>query len=370
MKLERHPYFEAWTDPKSGVVSYLLTERVAPIQQSFYFTNPSLSSDEQWLWIYASCPPGEGRTLAAVSLDPDQPAIRHFSGSIFNDASPMVSEDGRGCYFCCRNGVWLQTIEGEARRVVALPASIVRDRPVHRIATHLTLSADGRYFLLDSYIGLNWCVSIADRHTGEVTLLKEFTRCHNHGQFSPVDPKLFTLAQDWWRDMATGQWFHYDQRVWLMDIDGERFEPLQPTQWCKHGWDPCHEWWDAQGQVCLVDYGKGVYRCEPACGAEMAHIWRRPLCHAHCDSSGRYFCADQSPYHWHEHPCEVLFYDSQTRSEVAIASALPQPPIERSLYHIDPHPQFSPRDTTVVYTTTVRGRVDVAITPLAQLIDR
>jgi hypothetical protein len=37
------PLFQPWTDPSSGVKSFVLSQRVAPLQQSFYFTNPSFS---------------------------------------------------------------------------------------------------------------------------------------------------------------------------------------------------------------------------------------------------------------------------------------------------------------------------------------
>ena len=33
--LSRHPFFKAWTDPESSVTSYILTERVAPVQFPF-----------------------------------------------------------------------------------------------------------------------------------------------------------------------------------------------------------------------------------------------------------------------------------------------------------------------------------------------
>ena len=40
--LSKHPYFEEYIDSKTGVKSYILTERVGFAQQHFYFTNTSL----------------------------------------------------------------------------------------------------------------------------------------------------------------------------------------------------------------------------------------------------------------------------------------------------------------------------------------
>ena len=42
--------FRPWIDPESGITSYLLHDRVAPLQQSFYFTNRSFSEDGAYLW--------------------------------------------------------------------------------------------------------------------------------------------------------------------------------------------------------------------------------------------------------------------------------------------------------------------------------
>ena len=38
-------------------------------------------------------------------------------------------------------------------------------------------------------------------------------------------------------------------------------------------------------------------------------------------------------------------------------------------YHIDPHPRFCANDQYVVYTTTVRNEIDLAIIPVENLID-
>jgi hypothetical protein len=36
-------------------------------------------------------------------------------------------------------------------------------------------------------------------------LWQEFDRCYNHGRFSPPDPDLMLIAQDWWNDPVTGE---------------------------------------------------------------------------------------------------------------------------------------------------------------------
>jgi hypothetical protein len=103
---------------------------------------------------------------------------------------------------------------------------------------------------------------------------------------------------------------------------------------------------------------------------QAVHVWQGPLCHAHCDATRRYYCADESPYKWDRQPCKVLFYDRARGKEIAIASGMPQPPYPRNYYHIDPHPHFSPQGNYVIYTTTVRGQVDVALAPVAGILEK
>src|SRR5690348_8460450 len=103
--LSGHPQFTPWTDPASGVVSYVLTARVAPVQKSFYFTDPSVSADERWLSFYAASPPSRHLTRGVVSLAPARPLIRHFPGAGFSEESPMVAPEGDAAYFCLETGV-------------------------------------------------------------------------------------------------------------------------------------------------------------------------------------------------------------------------------------------------------------------------
>jgi hypothetical protein len=371
MNLDRHPYFRRWVDPQTGVASYILDKRVAPMQQSFYFTNPSLSPDEKWLWFYAIFPPGDRNTLGVVSMDPGNPFIRHYPNAQYTEASPMADDDG-SILFAMRNSVYRMTLEGETKVVCTLSPDYIKRRPLARLATHLTRSADGKYLLLDGELANFWFVALGETATGEVKVLHESGRCLDHGQFSPVNPKLFSLAQDWWIDNISGQYFPFDQRIWLMDTEPSIFEPLIADHWFRHGTQACHEWWSGDGWMCWTDYEKGVYECDVTVKGprQAVHVWQGPLCHSHCDATRRYYCADESPYKWDRQPCKVKFFDRARGKEIDIVSAMPKPPMGRNPYHLDPHPQISPKGTCVVYTTTVRGLADIALAPVEGILER
>lgn len=367
--LAKHPFFERWVDPASGIESFILRERVAPIQQSFYFTNPGVSPDGKWLWFYASFPPNRQGMLGVVSLDPDKPEAKLFPQAGFTGASPMITPESDGAYFCMANHVYRVGIDGSTRVMCTLPEEYIGKRNYSQIATHLTMSADRKYFLLDGDLGNFWWVGIGDIRTGEVTILKEFGNCHNHALFSPTDPKLFLIPEDWWCDKISGRYFKYDHRLWLMDIDQKRYEIVRPKDWdCGRTANASHEWWSADGMVCWNDYALGTYECDPYT-LKTAHVWKRSLCHAHCSFDRRFWCADESPYRWKTKPVEILFFDRELNRDVQIVSAMPLPPVPRDMYHlVDPHPHFSPKDSWVVYTTTVRGQVDVALSSVEGIV--
>jgi hypothetical protein len=367
--LEGHPFFTPWTDPVSGVRSYLLNKRVAPVQMVIYFVNSAVSADEKWLWLAACYPPSPFRRLGVVSLDPDNASIKVFQEATFQAETPLISASGDSCYFASGTSVYEIDVAGTVRCILEIPGSVLKGRLLTRVATHLTMSADGKYLLLDCALGGGiWFVAVGEIATGELTVLKEWTRHMNHAQFSPTDPKLFSIAQDWWHDPVSGQAYPFDHRIWLMDTESSRYEPLRPKDWFGHGTLACHEWWDRQGRMCWVDYKAGAFRCDIATES-VEHIWKRPLCHAHCDATGLLWCGDNNPYAWNEKPVEVTFYDAATGRETAIFSSLPKPPYPRSPLHLDPHPHFSPKGTYIASMTTVLGTVDVALTPVAPLLD-
>lgn len=368
-RLDQHPYFSAWTDPESGVVSYILTHHETAVQKSFYFVNTSLSPDGRWLWLEAAYPPAPVRHLAALCLDPAAPELRVFPHTTINAETPVQDREGN-IYFtmsevCTR--IWKMDLDGTLEVAFDIPNDFLQNRKVQRVGTHLTLSADEKLMLIDGKIGNTWYVATVDMHTGAFNVIKEFTRHYNHSQFSPIDPTLFSIAQDHWVDPYTGVQHGYDQRIWLMSTDGERFEAAEPDYYhsAKNaGNQVCHEWWADDGTLCWIRYKEGAYEMDVH-SKEIKHIWKRPLCHAHCDASRRYWVADQSPYFWPE-PCQVLFYDRKADQDIAIVTGMPEPFVPRHPYHVDPHPRFINQGSHVLYTTTVLNGVDVALTPVNQ----
>ncbi len=368
--LAEHPLFLSRVDPESGVRSFHLKEVIAPVQQHFYFVSDSVTASEDICWFTCAWPPSKPQSLAWVSLDPHQPEFRHLPQAVPESARPLLSPLG-GAWFGVGPRIFHVDLEGRVEEVFCLPESYIDGRKLDRLATHLTLSSDGQYLLIDGSIGSMWFVGTAHVETGEFTLLREFPSHHNHAQFSPTDPSRFLIARDQQTDPVSGVFLHHAQRTWLMNLNHAEYRCLNPEHRCSPYHGACHEWWSRDGWLCYIDYDEGAFELNVDTG-EKHHLWAEPLCHAHCDSTRRYWCADESPYYWKERPCKVLFLDRETGSRIEIESAmdlpLPHIPNVRGLYHVDPHPQFSPRDRWIVYTSTPGGRPTVALCPVEELI--
>jgi hypothetical protein len=372
--LAKHRFFEPWTDPESGVTSYLLKERVAPIQRGLYYVTPSISADGRWLWFSAAFPPSHQTFLAAACLDPAEPQVRWFPQTA-RGGNPLVLPEGDAVYVPIEDGIFRLAFEGAVEPVLRMPADLLGGRRLFSLVTDLTVSADGRHFLLDSHIGGRWLIALGEVATGKVVPLRWFARGHNHAAFSPADADLFLVTQGPYNDPITGDKVDMDVRMWLMDRGLSRYEPLFGDLWFNHNCMSCHEWWTADGRIQWCDYDTGVWECDPnAVPRTRSLVWPRPMCHGQCDRAGRYLCGDQNPYHrTGDRPCRVFFFDRSSGRDVAIVSAMRLPDLHHSewrAYHLDPHPHFSPDGRLVVYTTTSRGTVDVAIAPVEGILSR
>jgi len=373
LNLDKHPYFKAYVDEKSGVKSYLLTEKVAQLQQHFYFTDSSLTEDGKFLWFRCLNAPAQSVHLAVLSMDAENPFIRSFPGAATTGSGglPSIIPGTHDVIFGSGAAVYKINPEGEITQFFTLDPEFVHNRPVEKVFTHASLSCDGKYMVLDMMVGGKWYVGLGDLKTGEIKILNNFGRCYNHAMFSPVNPELFLIDQDWWRDYHTGEYFPIDNRMWLMNTSGTRFEPLLNSSWYGHdGSYISHDFWSKDGKICWVDYAKGAFECDVDT-KEVTHVWKRPMCHCHTTPDRRFWCADQNPYEWDNTPCQMLFYDRETAQEIEVFSALPAPKVKRGgAYHLDPHPSFTADGAYIISTTTVLNRdVDVAITPVAPLID-
>ena len=388
------PLFTPWVDPQSGVQSYLLTERVAPLQQSFYFVNPSTSDDGRYYWFYCAFPPGgnanQGRSLAVADFRDEH--IHHFPETTFTDASPVVDTRTGEAYWCAGLEIWKRRPEPQAKAEIVncFPEELARNRRPWRLATHLTFSADRKALNLDVEIGGEWFVGHIPLDGGKFVLWEKFDRCYNHAQFSPTDPSLQLIAQDHSVNPLSGETTRYENRLWTIRRGGKA-KPIFPAriaaQPCIREGNPHyandvshtitdgramlgHEWWGSDGRhIWYVHYGCGIERIQ--LGQNVPElVWPHPsLSHAHADAAGQWLVADNIPPN---DPAshKILFRNLETGREVNIVSRLPEVPRALARYHVHPHPQFCLQDRFICYTTNVRGVVDVAFVQVEELVAR
>lgn len=363
--VEQSPLFIPWKDPLSGITSFLLARRIAPLQQTFYFTNQSFSNDGRFFWFYCAFPPGGdayyGRQLGV--LDFAEQRIHYFPETQFMDASPFVDGETADVYWTTGLEIWKRgpNPEDKAARIGCFPAGLAQNRRPLRLATHLSLSADKSSFAIDAQFGSEWFVGDLPLDGSPFRLWQKFDRCYNHTQFSPADPDLLLTAQDFWFDPVTGKREEAEARLWLLRR-GEEARPIfrgNPSS--LRG----HEWWDADGlHVWHVHYQHGTEKTNIMTG-QSALIWPGDHTHSHADRSGQYLVGDSIPS---PEVFRVAFFNVRTGKTVDIASHLPPLPIPRAHYHVHPHPQFCLDDKYICYTTNVLGKVDVAFVRVADLV--
>jgi hypothetical protein len=365
--VEQSPLFTCWHDPASGVESFILSERVAPIQQSFYFTHPSFTADERFLWLYCAFPPGGdayyGRQLAVVDFA--EQTLRHFPETQFMDASPFVDGDTGAVYWTTGLEIWKRgpLANDVAERVGVFPAELAHNRRPLRLATHLSRSADKKSFAIDAQVGSEWFVGDLPLDGSGFRLWQTLDRCYNHAQFSPTDPDLMLIAQDGWFDSSSGEKGDTEDRLWLLRR-GEKARPIFPdAPSALRG----HEWWDRDGDhVWYIHYRNGTEKVNIHTG-ESTVVWPHGHTHSHSAKGAPYLVGDinSTPDTW-----RVAFFNIHTGKEVNIVSNFPPLSFPRSLYHIHPHPQFCLGDCYICYTTNVLGTVDVALVSVDHLMER
>lgn len=367
--------FTPVTHPPSGVTIHVLTRKVAPVQQGFYFVNDSMSADGRYLWFYCAFPPSGtsacGRTLGVVDFQTQE--VRHFPETQFGEASPYVDTQTGEVYWQFERTVWKRGPHPDApvERVNAIPDDLIGGRRIASAATHLTRSADGKEFFVDLGLEMQWLFGSLPVNGDDFQLWHRFDRCYNHAQFSPTDPDEVLLAEEYHGDPITGLTIPITNRLWLMRR-GQRPRPILPKPQA-----PSHEWWDADGKHVWCAPGKEGWNETWRVRVADGEIEKIPLplhCwHAHCTRDGRLIVTDSVVPKWpffRGGATVVQFLNRDTGKTLVVAENPERADHAGRNYHIDPHPRFVCGDRYVVFTTTVCGEIDVAIVPTEALVDR
>lgn len=370
LDLARHPYFEEYIDKQTGVKSYILKEKVARLQLNFYFSEMGLTEDNKYLWFKCIDWPAQNHHLAVMSMDPNHPFIRNFPHASMNTGQPNLMPGTHDALISIDNEVYRVDIEGNVSKVLEVPAEIIGNRRLEELSTHLSINCENELIVLDMRIGGRTYIATGNLKTGEVKVIHKFARYHDHAMFCPKDPKLFLVDQDWEIDPCSGERFDIDQRMWLMDTEGTRLEPVLPGNWFRHNNSIiCHDFWSKDGWLCWPDLLEDVYEYNIRT-KELNRVWEHSLCHCHTNDR-ILWVGDDSPYSWNHRPCRTVFFDRDSGKEIDIFSAMPKPVFKSGgpVYHLDPHPAFSHDGENIISMTTVRGgEVDIAITPVQPLL--
>ena len=186
--------FTPYTHPESGVTSYILTRKVAPVQEAFYFVNESISDDGRYLWFYTAFPPSgtaaRGRTLGVVDFSTQE--VRHFPETQFGEASPYLDTATGDIYWNYDRYVWKRGPQADAPLVLvnAVPDDLICGRQVLRAATHLTRSADGKAFFIDLGLEMQWLFGSLPIDGSDFQLSHRFDRLYNRNYHIDPHPRF------------------------------------------------------------------------------------------------------------------------------------------------------------------------------------
>lgn len=348
----------------NGVPIYLLTQKVAPVQQNFYFVNDGMTYDGRYLWFYCAFPPSPFRSLGLIDFEAQ--TVRHFPETQFSGVSPFVDPLSGVVYWAAHESLWCRgPHESEAARCInSLPQEVIGNRAVYRLATHLSRSPNGKEFFVDAALGLQWVFGTLPMDGSDFQMWQRFDRNYNHAQFSPTDPDLVLFAQENHPDPITGLTFPIIDRMWLI----QRGQPAHPV--FSTPTRVTHEWWDEDGKHVWCVWDNHAWRTDITTQevekiAFPHHVW-----HSHNSRDRNYIVADSNERFYRGCPSTVNFLNRLTGKHLQIISNPEMKGITGTHYHIDPHPRFGFQDQLIVFTTTIRDQVDLAIVKTSDLIER
>lgn len=165
-------------------------------------------------------------------------------------AHPLIDRSSGAAFWGAGNRIWRRgpRRDDSIEAIGKVPDDLIGFRTIERLATHLTLSADGRELFLDTGAGLQWIFGSLTIEGGLYTHWHTFNRSYNHAQFNPVDPDLVLFAEEIHEDQLTGHRFWYDNRLWMIRRGGKAYPALSTPK------RVCHEWWSADGKRIMFSF--------------------------------------------------------------------------------------------------------------------
>ena len=384
-------HFTTHVDPVSKARIAVLSTHVAPIQQGFYFVNSGWSDDGRYLWFYCAFPPAPGHSVAVIDFLTDE--IHHFPETASID-SWLVDPKTGNLFWGCTQGIYMRTPNPQDRPIqIAQMPERFRTTGVRGAGTHLTFTADRKEILADIQTPLGSSIGTFDIATGTYTQWYETDGIpYNHAQMNPVNNDICMCAHEYTYDPKVGDYVAPAMvdgvypRLQIISRAGVR-KMLVPV-----GNYATHEWWAPNGKsvyYCNSEYvenGESVSIISRDCldgkGGSIVCRVKIPggtgTWHSHCSKDEKYFVMDGSyPYGaltwWRGCESMVHFYNTETGKLFRFLTKNPSvegwTPENPSIYHIDAHPRFVLNDTMISFTTTICGRVDVALVSVDQLIE-
>ena len=382
-------HFVGYTDPVSGHKIAVLATRMAPVQQGIYFINSGASDDHRYLWFTCAYPPALPHSAAVIDFLTDE--IHQFPET--TGGSGWLVEGSTGnLYWGCAQGIYMRTLHPQSEPVlIARLPEAVRKLGAGCDIAHLTFTPDKKELIVDFQTVQGSLIGSVQISTGEFTQWyhTEPGTNYNHSQCCPVDGNVAMCAHELWNSLKNCNdpvlVDGIDPRLQIITRDGTR-TMLKP-----YGNGATHEWWAPDGKSVYYinpnvrDSGVGVVVQDRLDGSEPEVICQcstpgafNSLWHGHCSKDEQYFVVDGAypcmgqPI-WRGTESMVYFHNRVTGNTVKFLTRNPVvegwTPEFPCPYHIDPHPRFIMDDQFISFTTTVMGRVDLAIAEVKPLIE-
>lgn len=418
-------YFEQYTDPSSGVVSYRIKSRSLgwDNSQSQYYVTKSMTDDERFIYFMVhanefrpSYHSLSAQERSAKILDLETRKVYTFYAT--DGCYPYLDPKTDKIYYCITNSdrtsakFYMRDLLNAPDVEVPLadfPKEIVpagASQPIKRVLSHITLTQDRQKVFLDARVMDTFYQGLLDLYTGEWTEWGHNSQVNlTHGQLNPKRDDEALLAIDVWDDTkGVSHPIINDQdgefngagtypRIQIMTSDGNRrtIRPSDPWNGATHeGWQPDgdHVYWcggtrwedntytvpKTSGGVSYGGYHirnirTGEYECNPVPRSTHVNL-SEDYKYATFDDDRPY--GDYSIGYYRGGPWRVFFQNRETGTIIPIYSEAPlyaQSTSQPSRIHPDPHPHFVAGDKYIVCTICGSdGNLHWSITPVDQLI--